>query len=74
MLSLVVKSMIDLRKQESKSIMDKIDAFAMRYAYILLPIALIVLMVLIAMLILVLFKDVSAVESGNYYYKLESVI
>ncbi|MBR3139412.1 MAG: hypothetical protein IKF11_00900 [Methanobrevibacter sp.] len=69
-----MKSMIDLRKKEEQSIMDKIDAFAMRYAYILLPIALIVLMVLIAMLILVLFKDVSAVESGNYYYKLESVI
>lgn len=66
--------MIDLRKKEEQSVIDKIDAFAMRYAHILLPIALIVLMVLIAMLILVLFKDVSAVESGNYYYKLESVI
>ena len=64
----------DLRKQEDKSIMDKIDAFAMRYAYILLPMALVLLIVLITILIFVIFKDVSAVESGNYYYKLESVI
>jgi len=74
MLSLVVKSMIDLRKKEEQSIMDKIDAFAMRYAYILLPIALIVLMVLITILIFVIFKDVSAVESGTYYNRMESII
>ena len=64
----------DLRKREKESIMDKIDAFAMRYAYILLPIALVLLIVLIVILIFVIFKDVSAVESGNYYYRLESVI
>ena len=74
MLSLVVKSMIDLRKKEEKSVIDKIDAFAMRYAHILLPMALVLLMVLIVILVFVIFKDVSAVESGNYYYKLESVI
>lgn len=64
----------DLRKKEERTILDKIDAFAMRYAYILLPMALVLLMVLIVILIFVIFKDVSAVESGNYYYKLESVI
>ena len=64
----------DLRKQESKSIMDKIDAFAMRYAYILLPMALALLMVLIVILIFVIFKDVSAVESGTYYNRMESII
>ena len=66
--------MIDLRKQEDKSIIDKIDAFAMRYAHILLPMALVLLMVLIVILIFVIFKDVSAVESGTYYNRMESII
>lgn len=64
----------DLRKQERKTIMQRIDAFAMKYAYILFPAALALLMLLIVLLIVVMFKDVSAVESGNYYYRLESVI
>ena len=64
----------DLRKQERKTIMQRIDVFAMKYAHIILPAALILLITLIAILIFVIFKDVSAVESGNYYYKLESVI
>lgn len=64
----------DLRKKEDKGVMNKIDAFAMKYAYILFPAALTLLMLLIVLLIVVMFKDVSAVESGNYYYKLESVI
>ena len=64
----------DLRKKEERTILDKIDAFAMRYAYILLPMALVLLMVLIVILIFVIFKDVSGVESGTYYNRMESII
>ena len=64
----------DLRKKDKISILDRIDKFAMKYANILFPAAIIVLLILITFVIVALFQNVSAVESGTYYYKMKNSI
>ena len=64
----------DLRKKDKVTVLDRIDRFAMQYAYILFPAAIIVLLILITFVIVALFQNVSAVESGSYYYKMQSII
>ena len=64
----------DLRKKDKVSILDRIDRFAMKYAYILFPAAIILLLLLISLVVVALFQNVSTVESGSYYYKMQSII
>ena len=64
----------DLRKKDKVTVLDRIDRFAMQYAYILFPAAIIVLLILITFVIVALFQNVAAVESGAYYYKMQSII
>lgn len=64
----------DLRKKDKVTILDRIDRFAMKYAYILFPAAIILLLILISLVVVALFQNVSAVESGSYYYKMQSII
>ena len=66
--------MNDLRKKDKVSILDRIDRFAMKYAYILFPAAIILLLILISLVVVALFQNVSTVESGSYYYKMQSII
>ena len=66
--------MNDLRKKDKVTILDRIDGFAMKYAYILFPAAIILLLILISLVVVALFQNVSAVESGSYYYKMQSII
>jgi len=73
-----VKSLYKLNAGDM-STMDKIEAFIIRYAYILLPICLIVLLFLIIALVIVAMDISSAstpvmVESGNYYNHFKDVI
>lgn len=68
-----------LQKAEEVSVMDKIESFMCRYAYILLPIFIMVLLFLIIALAVVFIDITSAhnvvmVESGNYYNHLKDVI
>lgn len=66
--------MNDLRKKDKVTVLDRIDKFAMKYAYILFPAAIILLLILISLVVVALFQNVSAVESGSYYYKMQSII
>lgn len=74
-----MSSPVRLHKAEEKSTMDKIDEFLMRYAYILLPIVLIVLL-FFCIVLAVTIVDISSahtpvmVESGNYYNHFKDVI
>lgn len=58
-----------LHKIENESVNDKIECFALRYANIIVPLALIILVLLFVALAYVVI-GVSAVESGTYYYHL----
>ena len=65
------------KEVEDKSIMAIIDRICMKYAWILLPIFIIVLLVLILVLIVVIVDISSAhivMDSGNYYNHLKDVI
>ena len=64
----------DLRKRNKVTVLDRIDRFAMKYAYILFPAAIILLLILISLVVVALFQNVSAVESGTYYYKMKNSI
>jgi hypothetical protein len=66
--------MNDLRKKDKVTVLDRIDAFAMKYAHIIFPAAIILLLILISLVVVALFQNVSAVESGSYYYKMQSII
>lgn len=60
--------------EEKTSIMDQIEPVLLRYSHIILPLLLIILISLTIFLVAIVLKDVSAVESGNYYYHLKDVI
>ena len=66
--------MTNLRKQSEKiRFIDKVDAWAMAHAHILLPICLIILIFLTVGLCYAL-VGASAVESGNVYNHMGDVI
>lgn len=72
-----MSSPVRLQKVEDVSITQKIETFLLRYAYILLPLCFIVLLILIALVIAVAIDISSAnpmVESGNYYNHFKDVI
>lgn len=70
-------SPVRLQKVEDMSTMAKIEAFLMRYAYILLPIFIILLLLFVLALVIIVIDISSAnsmVESGTYYNHFKDVI
>lgn len=64
---------VRLGKQEPKSVMDKIDEWALNHAHILLPISIIIALCLFTALCYAI-VGVSATESGSVYNQLENII
>ena len=67
-----------LDKRSETTFLDGVDMWALRYAHILLPLAIILLILLIVALVATMVAhggaNVTMVESGNYYYHLQDVI
>ena len=64
---------VRLGKKEPKSVMDKIDEWALNHAHILLPISIIIALCLFIALCYAI-VGVSATESGSVYNQLENII
>ena len=64
---------VRLGKQEPKSVMDKIDEWALNHAHILLPISIIIALCLFTALCYAI-VGVSATESGSVYNQLQRII
>ena len=63
-----------LHKVEEKTLMSEIVTLLLRYSHIILPILAIILLTLVVVLVMIVLKDVSAVESGNFYNHLQDVV
>ena len=68
----------DLRKKQDNGILVKLDGFAMKYASILLPLAVILLIVLITVTVVMIAQmqglQMSVTEANGYYYHLKDVV
>ena len=65
--------MVSLSKPKEKTVGEKIDEFALKYANIIMPLAIVMLLLLFIGLCYAI-VGVSAVESGNLYNRLGDVI
>ena len=57
-----------------KSVMEQIESILLKYADIIVPILIIIFIILTVLLVALLLKNVTAMDSGNYYYHLKDVI